>query len=135
MTVWNETAVAKLRALHGLGMSYAQIGVELGTTRCAVAGKLRALSGKKKRIGPPPTARPAIAAQPSPAAPLSKHVPLFELRWFHCRWITGHDDQGVATFCGHKKFSSSWCEHHHYVGRSTNINTNANKVRRLINAR
>lgn len=50
---------------------------------------------------------------------VSLNVGLLDLQEFHCRWVTGTGDDGLATYCGHEKAYRSYCAHHCRIAYET----------------
>lgn len=64
---WTDDVIAKLKLLHAEGLSSSQIGLEIGTTRNAVIGKVHRLKlnvGRVKRTPEPRKRRPRPPAMP-----------------------------------------------------------------------
>lgn len=141
---WTDKRVALLRERWGDGATSTQIADELGggVSRNAVLGKLDRLGlltkltarkPKPKAAAPmhraPPMRRaPAVVFGRLPREPAQEptvvtmdeieppavNIGILALRDAHCRWVSGHGDDGLATFCGHPKSErgGSYCEHH-----------------------
>jgi GcrA cell cycle regulator len=92
------------------GRSQREIGLALGMTRGAVAGKIsRArLRGDQRFLKP----RPAKPPPPAPPKPLPPRI-LVELRLNDCRWPVGQTPEDLHLFCGHpQKPGSPYCAKH-----------------------
>ena len=139
MISWTEEVDAALKAALVAGLSRSQIATQLGTTRCAVSGRVFRLGiadllphriPRPTRQQPPrapKTRRPRLVwssrgvAAVAPAEPVaSLMIPILELQSHHCRWPTGVDENGTPCFCGAEKFYMSWCVGHHAMGRVGN---------------
>lgn len=133
---WNEQRVEQLKTFNAEGVSASIIGGKLGTTRCAVLGKLNRLGLSNPRQKAPPkqpvqrkpiiriirmngnsdkmrvmqsvTGAPFICV-PVNVVPLNKT--LLELEPGECRQPYG---DGEYVFCAHPvREGSSYCEVHH----------------------
>lgn len=117
---WNEENVARLRSMFAEGLSFRQIGRELGTSKNSPLSKARKL-GLVREVPLSPMARPANpkprAARPAQAMPvtlLTHPEPIGPLNEFpadrSCRFIIGEVGKGDWRCCGHEGFP--WCEAH-----------------------
>ena len=122
--IWGAKNIAKLIALAAKGLSYTQIGKELGITKNAAIGKARRLKIDKS---PAPTTYikakpPAHKPQPKPIKPTPPPPPpapvtdmklltMMELRDNHCRYpINGTDEM---LFCGrYQDGKEPYCKQH-----------------------
>jgi len=121
--IWGAKNIAKLIALAAKGLSYTQIGKELGITKNAAIGKARRLKIDKSPAqttyikAKPPAHKPQPkpikpTLPPPPPAPVTdmKLLTMMELRDNHCRYPI--DKDGETVFCGLPKFKKSFCQEH-----------------------
>lgn len=126
MTVWTEQKVAALKRMNADGLSFTDIGAELGFTRGAVGGKLhrmgltmgRAKSGRRGARRSPADYRAAKPLREAEAASIRAKfeaveivdlppdqsavaVSFFRLNKETCRWPLGDPrDLQAMRFCG-----------------------------------
>lgn len=144
MIGWTEQKVAELKALNAKGMSFTDIGIELGFTRGAVGGKLHRLGltdtrPKSARRGQHPRIKTKIEnsfagrlKREAGAAAMREQfsaieiidlppdqsavaVSLFKLKPQSCRWPLG-DPRDIAAmrFCGADQCEGKSYCAHHY---------------------
>lgn len=136
MTCWTEERIEQLRQLVRDKLSSSQIAAKMRVTRNSVIGAvhryLKETERPRARINrhvPKKLARrapvirfaqpPAFKPQPikvklTADEPAPLNVGILHLHPFHCRWVTGSDPDGLATFCGHARspHGGSYCDHH-----------------------
>jgi len=104
-SVWTESRLAKLRELWDEKLSISKIGVALGVSRNAIAGKAHRL-GLEKRQSP---IKPSIKTKDASSAwneeelgPKPLRVILRNLEWSRskCLWPSGDPKNTDFKFCG-----------------------------------
>jgi hypothetical protein len=137
---WTEARVAALQQLIAQRLSFSQIAKRLGVSRNAAIGKANRVRITARRgpaqcaLASPTGDTAAIAADgsaprpsgrlPRPASTLRcepippavavdpLNLPMDQLKWFHCRYIT-NDDLQYSTYCARRTVeSTSWCAFH-----------------------
>ena len=109
---WTKQHDARLLELINSGETFLSaahlLNQEWGETlsRSAIAGRFR-------RVGPKRSAPNRKRARKGPTLPKSNGVSILDLQYWHCRSVSGHGEDGLATFCGaHKTEDSSYCPEH-----------------------
>lgn len=117
--IWDAKNIAKLIALVAKGLSYSQIGKQLGMSKNAAIGKARRLRLSKSQALPVistrrPTPRPKAGLKPKPEPEPEEHIGLvsmMNLRDGDCRYPIGEYKEMM--FCGKPKDSERpYCEKH-----------------------
>ena len=117
--MWDAKNIAKLIALVAKGLSYSQIGKQLGMSKNAAIGKARRLRLNKSQALPVisvrrPTPRPKAGLKPKPEPEPEDHIGLvsmMNLRDGDCRYPIGEYKEMM--FCGKPKDSNRvYCEKH-----------------------
>ena len=117
--IWDAKNIAKLIALVAKGLSYSQIGKQLGMSKNAAIGKARRLRLSKSQALPVismrrPTPRPKEGLKPKPEPEPKDHIGLvsmMNLRDGDCRYPIGEYKEMM--FCGKPKHGNRvYCEKH-----------------------
>jgi len=117
--MWDAKNIAKLIALAAKGLTYSQIGKQLGISKNAAIGKARRLRLSKSQALPVistrrPTPRPKAGLKPKPEFEPEDHIGLvsmMNLRDGDCRYPIGEYKEMI--FCGKPKHGNKvYCEKH-----------------------
>lgn len=132
MTDWTDARIDLLKTSWADGLSASQCAAELGgVTRNAVLGKVHRLKLPVRTSRPRKPRRQRQQKrlmfrnvkrlpEPIPTSIEPLNIPLVELKWWHCRETTGRGDDGLVTFCGHKKSRGSFCAYHGSINYESN---------------
>lgn len=115
---WTSERLAKMKSLHGEGLTIREIADGVGLSKSTVQSKLGEL-GLAKRVGGGKPGLSRTRKQPTimdlarpPFATLN--IPFIDLEPFHCRAVIENEGFGNALFCGHRVINeSSYCRWHH----------------------
>jgi GcrA cell cycle regulator len=158
---WTDERCDLLRKLHAEGLSFSQIGGQLGCSRNAAIGKAQRI-GLEKR-GPAFRSNKSISAkprgrrvririvgnavkQPRPELDLPDElapeivcdpVTLLNLQSHHCRWPVSGEGASML-FCGaNKSDGSSYCAHHRArsCGKQPRFDRAEHEVRQRLRSR
>jgi hypothetical protein len=135
---WTDAETQTLKDCWAAGHSVTEVGEEL-LRKYNVQRSNRAISAKADRLHlakrierrkllrrpiPPPIEEPKAV----PDVAISRNIPFMDLESIHCREVTGRGDDGLATYCGHRRAEGySYCVHH----RNINILKINHAMRRL----
>lgn len=98
-STWTEERIILLRKLWGKGMSITKIGVEMGVTRNAIAGKSDRLKLPKR---PSPIKKEGIKPDIEETTEIPLRMALRKIKWSRltCVWPSGDPKTVEFNFCG-----------------------------------
>lgn len=120
-SVWDEPQLNKLKKLWDEGLPITKIGIELGVSRNAIAGKAHRL-GLPKRNSPISKSGDPRKNQKHPEIHTNKELPLKillrDVEWSRnrCCWPIGDPKLPGFSFCGTSIIPGRpYCEEHSYL--------------------